>query len=117
MSLLAMMCCGMAACATTGKYKDSLDAWKGRSDVDLIKSWGTPAEVFDSNGHRFLVYTSSRVEQFAPLPNKTGSHADYSKAWFCTTVFDTSGAHVVSWAIKGNDCTSASRTAGASGTL
>lgn len=107
-SLLAMTCWVMAACATTGRYEDSLDAWKGRSDADLIKSWGEPAEVFDSNGHRFLVYLSSRAEQFAPLPGKTGSHADYTKTWSCTTVFDIAAGHVVSWAIKGNDCRSTS---------
>ena len=102
--LLTMICCGMTGCATLGKYEASLDSLKGSSDVSLIKSWGPPAEAFDSNGHTFLVYKFSRLKPFGSIANPIGSPANYTTALFCTTVFDIFGGHVVDWAIKGNDC-------------
>lgn len=102
--VLAVIGCSVAGCATTGPYERSLDAWKGRSDVELIKARGAPAETFDSDGHRFLVYLSSTVVPFSFMPNTLGTHADHTKSMFCTTVFDVSGGVVVGWALKGNDC-------------
>lgn len=102
--LLATIGCSVAGCATTGAYEQSLDAWKGRSNADLIEARGTPAETFDSNGHRFLVYLSSTIVPFSSMPNTLGAHADHTKSKFCTTVFDTSQGVVVGWAIKGDDC-------------
>ena len=102
--LLATIGCSVAGCATTSAYERSLDGWKGRSDVELIKARGAPAETFDSNGHKFLVYLSSTIAPFSLMPNTLGAHADHTKSKFCTTVFDTAGGVVVDWAIKGNDC-------------
>ena len=102
--LLAMAGISAAGCATTGAYEQSLDAWKGRSDVDLIQARGAPAETFDSDGHKFLVYLSSTIVPFSLMPNTQGMHADDTKSKFCTTVFDVSGGVVVGWALKGNDC-------------
>lgn len=102
--LLAMVGCSVAGCATTGAYEQSLGAWKGHSDAELIKARGAPAETFNSDGHTFLVYLSSTVVPFSFMPNTLGSHADHTKSKFCTTVFDVSGGVVVGWAIKGNDC-------------
>jgi len=102
--LLAAIGCGLAGCATTSAYEHSLDAWKGRSQADLINARGAPAETFDSDGHTFLVYLSSTVVPFTFMPNTLGAHADHTKSKFCTTVFDVSGGVVVDWALKGNDC-------------
>ena len=102
--LLAMAGCGIAGCATTGPYEQSLDAWKGRPAAELIQARGAPAETFDSDGHKFLVYLSSTVVPFSYMPNTQGMHADDTKSKFCTTVFDVTGGVVVEWALKGNDC-------------
>jgi hypothetical protein len=102
--LLATICCALVGCATTAKYEDSLDLWKGRSDSDLIKSWGKPSETFNSNGHTFLVYQFSRTQPFLHGGDPTGSPATYMSSFFCTTIFDVSSGQVIDWAIKGNDC-------------
>ena len=111
--LLAMICCGIAGCATTGPYERSLDAWKGHPDAELIKALGAPAETFESDGHTFLVYLSSTIVPFSYMPNTQGMHADETKSRFCTTVFDVTAGVVVGWALKGNDCAREPLTPGA----
>ena len=103
-ALLATLSLFLAACATTGKYEASLDALVGRPASDLASVYGPPTETFHSGDHTFLVYASTRLVQFAPLPNYTGSYPNYTKSRSCMTIFDTRGGVVVDWAIKGNDC-------------
>jgi hypothetical protein len=107
--LLATICYLLTACATTGKYEDSLSSWKGSSDAELIKTWGQPTETFSSNGHTFFVYRFSRTKPLSVIADPAGSHGDHLQALFCTTVFDTSQGRVLDWAIKGNDCQDVSR--------
>lgn len=107
--LLPTICFGLAACATTGAYEDSLNSWKGSSDANLIKTWGPPTETFDSNGHTFLVYQFSRTKPLSVMGDPTGGHGDYMKSLFCTTIFDVSQGQVQDWAIKGNDCKDVNR--------
>jgi hypothetical protein len=99
-----MICLFLAACATTAKYEESLDSWKGSSDIDLIRSWGEPAETFNSHEHTFLVYQFSRTKPLPSAGDQHGSPANYMAALFCTTVFEVSAGRVIDWAIKGNDC-------------
>jgi hypothetical protein len=106
---LAMVFCFVSACATTGKYEESLNSWKGASDTSLMATWGMPAETFDSKDHRFLVYQFSRTRPLVTMGDRTGSKATYMQALFCTTVFGIVGGHVEDWAIKGNDCKNANR--------
>ena len=102
--LLATICCGMTACVTTSNYQETLNSWKGSSEVSLIKSWGPPTEIFNSNNHKFLVYQVSQTTAFEPMKNYSSGSHDYSKELFCTTVFDLFDGHVVEWATKGNNC-------------
>ena len=107
--LLPTVCCALSACATTGAYEESLNSWKGSSDASLIKTWGPPAETFNSSGHTFLVYQFARTKPLSVMGDPTGGHGGYMKSFFCTTVFDISQERVVDWAIKGNDCRDANR--------
>jgi hypothetical protein len=102
--LLAAVSCGVTACATTRNYEETLNSWKGRPEASLVESLGTPADIFNSNGHRFLVYQDSQITALEPMRNHSSGSHDYSKALFCTTVFDVVEGHVVEWAIKGNNC-------------
>jgi hypothetical protein len=101
---LATICCGVTACATTRDYEATLDLWKGSSEASLIQSLGPPADIFNSNGHRYLVYQDSQITALEPMRNHSSGSHDYSKALFCTTVFDVFEGHVTEWAIKGNNC-------------
>ena len=102
--LLAAICFGVTACVTTHNYEEALNVWKGSSEVSLIKSWGPPADIFNSNGHKFLVYQNSQSTAFEPMKNYSSGSRDYLKALSCTTVFDIVDGHVVEWASKGNNC-------------
>jgi hypothetical protein len=77
--LLATLCCGVTACATTRDYEESLNSWKGNSEASLIKSLGPPADIFNSNGHRFLVYQDSQSTALEPMRNHSSGSHDYSK--------------------------------------
>jgi hypothetical protein len=101
---LATICCGVTACATTRDYEEALNLWKGSSEASLIKSLGPPADIFNSNGHRFLVYQDTQSTALEPMRNHSSGSQDYSKTLFCTTVFDIFEGHVAEWAIKGNNC-------------
>ena len=102
--LLVTICYGVAACATTRDYEATLNLWKGSSEASLIKSLGPPADIFNSNGHRFLVYQDSQNTALEPMRTYSSGSRDYSKALFCTTVFDIFEGRVAELAIKGNNC-------------
>lgn len=98
------MCLCLMACATTSRYEESLDSLVGTPEAKLIGTFGGPAGTFRSDGHVFLVYLSSWLDAFAPLPNYTGSYPNYTKSKFCTTIFDVKDGVVAARAIEGNDC-------------
>ena len=102
--LLVVVCCGAAACATTKQYEESLDSMKGDSEADLVASWGRPIDVFNSNGHKFLVYQILQAATLEPMRTRSSGSYGYSKDLACTTVFDVVDGRVVDWAIKGNNC-------------
>jgi hypothetical protein len=102
--LVATICCGLTTCATTGHYEATLNSWKGSSEASLIESWGTPTDIFNSNGHKFLVYQVSKTASLEPLKNHSSGSRAYSEELSCTTVFGIVDGHVVEWATKGNNC-------------
>ena len=101
---LATVCFGMAACITTRNYEETLNSWKGRSEVRLVEFWGPPTETFNSGNHKFLVYQVSQTAAFESMKNYSSGSRDYSKELFCTTVFELFDGHVVESATKGNNC-------------
>jgi hypothetical protein len=74
------MAVALAACADrmdgAQNFSEAVDAWVGRSDRELIDSWGEPTEVADgSKGRKVLVY-------------KTRFYTNNTNTWnYCTTRF------------------------------
>jgi len=50
----------LAGCATSAKYEAVLGSWVGSSELDIVRSWGPPAQAYEAGGRKFLVYSSSR---------------------------------------------------------
>lgn len=65
---LALLC---LSCATTAKYKRHVDQWVGRSQDELIQSWGSPeASRTLENGNRILSYHAWKMEH-PKIPERT----------------------------------------------
>lgn len=110
----------LGGCATEGKYQRALDTWKGSAELDLIRSWGAPQQVYESDGHKFLVFSNNRnvvMPGVSPTyqTNFVGNTA-YTTGYggspamnldlFCTTTFEVVDGKIYNWSYRGNDCTS-----------
>lgn len=109
----------LSACATTAGYEKVLNSWVGSQELDLVRSWGPPAQAYEAGGSKFLLYSSQRnvyIPGVAPTLRTSvigttayttavgGSPAsNISKA--CVTTFELVNSRVASWSYKGNDCT------------
>jgi len=110
----------VSGCATSAKYGKLLDTWIGSSEVELIRKWGTPQSVYDTNGRRFMTFVSSRniyIPGMAPsytttyvgnqaFTNQTGGYPGTNVSKTCATTFEIVDSRVVSWRFEGNDCRS-----------
>ena len=74
----------VAACAATKGTEKNPEAWVEQAEEKLVKSWGPPAQVYQSGVRRFLVYLSN------------GSACRYT--------FEIKDDKIVNWNAKGNDC-------------
>ena len=75
-------------------YEKKLASFKGATEPELIRDWGAPQSVYESDGRKFLTYRSSRIAGFG------GMIANYS----CQTTFELENGRVVSANFKGDDC-------------
>lgn len=100
----------VASCATAAGYEQVLSSWAGAQEVELVRSWGPPAQSYGVNGRKFIVYESRRNLQLlgtATSYTNTGAIGGgpaMDIAMSCTTTFGLDGSKVISWSSKGNDC-------------
>lgn len=51
----------LSACAATSVgYTEMIDSWIGKPESDLLRSWGSPTQVYDVGARRLVVYVSQR---------------------------------------------------------
>ena len=108
----------LSGCATTANYEKILNSWVGSEEVDLIRKWGPPQQSYESGGHKFLAYSSSRnVYMPGTTPsyttmyigntaytNPVGGSPGYNIGMRCVTTFEIVENRIVSWRWEGNDC-------------
>ena len=94
-------CLVIAGCATAANYEKQLDAWIGKSELELVRSWGAPAAVYEVGPSRFLTYTKHMGTSLAGTPAPV-----IATQLTCTTHFEVSKAIVSSWKTEGNACRS-----------
>ncbi|MDO8888641.1 MAG: hypothetical protein Q7V16_08660 [Hydrogenophaga sp.] len=108
----------LSACATTAGYEKVLNSWMGSQELELVRSWGPPAQAYEAGGRKFIMYSSQRnvyIPGVAPTlrTNVIGSTAYTSVVggspasninMACSTTFELENSRVVSWSYKGNDC-------------
>jgi hypothetical protein len=110
----------LAACATTSKYEQMLQSFVGAEEVDLIRQWGPPQQVYESGGSKFLAY-NRQAQVFLPgTPGTATTNFSGSTAYTtfspgvapmaitqsCMTVFELRDGRVASWRWQGNACKS-----------
>ena len=108
----------LAACATTAGFEKILNSFVGQPEHELVRSWGVPQGVYESEGVRFLSYTRSGmayVPGVAPTYQTTmigrtaytqpigGMPAMYIPKR-CDTTFEVRGGIITSWRWEGNAC-------------
>ena len=90
--LLALILVG---CATTKGYQTKLESFNGVSEAELIKEWGAPQRYYESDGKKFLTYSTSR---FVFVSGTGGLSLS------CQTTFELGSGKVISSTFKGKDC-------------
>lgn len=112
----------LAGCATQANYEKVVDSWIGASESDLVRSWGIPANSFNSGGSKFIQYSNARnvtIPGTAPTYNTNCYDTGYSTSCYtnevggtnasnytasCETTFEIKNEKVVNWSFRGNDC-------------
>jgi hypothetical protein len=112
--LLAVL--ALAACAdpaAVARHQARLNALIGASETDLVRQIGVPSRSFDSDGHRFLAYSTSQVDIWPASPligfgrygyGYGGGFPPQVVQWRCDTTFELVDEHVVTWKQRGNNC-------------
>ncbi|MNF68064.1 hypothetical protein D3C84_498990 [compost metagenome] len=117
---LLLMLLLLTACATEAKYQNMLNALKGVDELTLIRRWGPPDQVYESQGHRFLVYRYNEtvvVPGAAPMYQTTfsgktaythsyGGSPDTIMSVYCATTFEIADGKVFAYSFRGSNCTS-----------
>ena len=116
----------LAGCAYPNpQHVQALNALIGKSETDLLRSYGVPNRTYDSAGHKFLAYSRNRIESipgdgfgyggfgygyggfgyggFGPGFGYGGFGPDIVQR-DCDTTFELTNGKVASWSLRGNDC-------------
>ncbi len=117
---------GLAGCGSVQNYAKKVDVWQGRSEQELVRGWGHPAEVNTlSNGDDQYIYFSNERESMPPVysptmttrlspqENNTLSRPAAVKrdnpSFVCETVFEINHAGtIVKTSFDGDDCVASS---------
>jgi len=108
----------LVGCATTAGYEKVLNSWVGAQEVDLVRSWGPPAQSYETGGRKFIVYTSHRniylpgttptyqttVVGNTAYTNAVGGNPAMTIGKSCIVTFELEDSKILSWSHKGNDC-------------
>lgn len=112
----------LAACAYPNpQHVAALNALVGKSETDLIRTYGVPNRTYDSGGHRFLAYSRSRIDTIPGDPGFGWGGPYWGGYWGggwggfggfppeyiqrqCETTFELAAGIVQTWSLRGNDC-------------
>ncbi|MBN9132449.1 MAG: lipoprotein [Nitrosospira multiformis] len=94
--ILLIAAVALSGCATKGGYEKKLIRYNGLSERDLIILLGTPQQVYEEGGKKFLTY--SRI---VTVPAEQGSIGNTRS---CETTFEVEKGIVIGSTWKGNAC-------------
>jgi hypothetical protein len=108
----------LAACATEEGFRQRLQPFVGRSEVDLVRAFGVPTATFETGGVRFLQYESARTVTFPGSPPRLVTYERRGRIirdWdpgtpptfdvrTCRTTWQVAGNRVTGFSFEGSDC-------------
>ena len=102
--LLIVTMFALGGCATTENYEAIVNSWVGEREVDLVRAWGAPVNVYDAGGSRFISYESSSEPTYTTT--FFGGIANTSREVLrCVTTFEIKDSVIAAWQFQGNNCT------------
>lgn len=107
----------LTACHSVQKYEDYLDSWVGRSEADLVATWGAPNQMQDLGGGRqlFIYIKQKTVMEMGANPQNVnfGNYSLYNPEndmmqsetlYYCETTFTTQNDIIVDYSWVGDAC-------------
>ncbi len=111
----------LGACAYPNPaHVAALNAMIGKSEQDVVQTYGVPSRTYDTAGHRYLAYSASRLETIPGGPYFGGPYwgGPWGGGWGgwgggfppeivqrdCETTFNLQNHVVLNWSLRGNAC-------------
>ena len=109
----------LAACTTTENYDKQLDQFVGKSEKELVMTWGVPDKTYQLDAstkmvsyvaHQNVYYPGTVSTCFGTVGRNTvfsncaGGFPPTEETFHCETIFTIVGGHVTRWGHKGNNC-------------
>lgn len=110
----------LASCTTEKNYEAGLDQWIGKSEKELVTTWGIPDKQYqlDANtrmlsfvSHNTVYYPGTVSTCFGVAGRNTlfnncagGGFPPSRQSYSCETIFTLHNGHVARWGHKGNNC-------------
>jgi hypothetical protein len=105
----------LAGCADLLAQREAyLNTLVGQSEENVVRTLGVPTRTVDSNGHRFLAYTESRLDIVPTGPimpwgwrNGWGYGGGFPSEVVqrvCETTFEVVDGRVKGYTLRGNAC-------------
>jgi hypothetical protein len=95
--LVVLAVLGLAGCGRTERVNSEMDAWKGKTEVQLVQHYGAPTASYEADGAKFLTWDDRRVGMtFWTYGTK-----------YCKRTFQLAGGVVVASTWEGQNCSRA----------
>jgi hypothetical protein len=108
----------MAGCATQAALERRLNTYLGASEVEVIRDFGPPQNVYETGGSKFIHFSRSGtmvMPGVAPsfmttrigntfMTQPVGGSPGFAVQVGCEIRFELQQERVVRWSFRGNDC-------------
>ena len=107
----------LAACQSVSSYDKFLSSWIGRSEADLVTTWGAPAYMGNITPERqvFVYIKQKTIVMPADDPNYAilnensaydafGDDLEQAYDYYCKTTFTTQDDIIVNYSWSGDGC-------------
>ena len=84
----------LSGCATFTGYNSMVESYHGIPEAELVRTWGIPSKIHESQDSRFLTYSKSDTAIFGLVETKIA----------CKTTFEIQDRKVISSHFEGRQC-------------
>lgn len=114
---MVLTACVTTSCRSVQSYEQMLQSWVGKSEADLVTTWGAPVSMETiSPGRQLFVYIKEKqvtVPGEAPNYTALGENSEYNNFgdslgetfdYYCRTTFTTQNDIIVNYSWEGDGC-------------